>query len=435
MINKINNCKNRAVVSSFNDIEEVVNFIKSPPQEHIEYVGNARTLERKSKEYNYIKIHKLPAITINFSFSNNYISGKNVSNPTGYLYFDVDGMTEQDFEINTTYVCAYWRSLSDTGMTLVVKVDGLTPDNFKEATKEVARLLDIPYDEKAVSIDRLTILSYDSNAYFNDNTEVIPLFQLLSPDLTVSDEKEAAKNTHYNSINTNNIKKLSKYDCNGYKIRFDNLDELLESKNIKYDENGFYDFGKDSKLRYAKVFIPFTTIESDRRYYILEKIILQLVALNKKIPKKIIHACINKINNNRMIPPIESQAVEDLLDKTYKNIKNIEPHFNEERRFIYDKTKNLTTKEKRSLNMKQLGKDKSNKSKTELFNVMKEWDFTIYGKITIKNLSKTASKNKKTVQKYYKELKAKLAFISLNTLKNSNTLEKEIKFNDLKNYI
>lgn len=408
MINKINNCKNRAIVSSFNNIEEVVNFIKSPPQEHIQYVENARNLERKSKEYNYIKINKLPAITINFNFSNNYISGKNVLNPTGYLYFDVDGMTEQDFEINTTYVCAYWRSLSNTGMTLVVKVDGLAPNNFKEATKEIAKLLDIPYDEKAVSIDRLTVLSYDPSIYLNSNTEIIPVFQLLSPDLTVSDEKEAAKNTHYNSINNNNIKKLSKYDCNGYKIRFDNLDELIESKNIKYDENGFYDFGKDSKLKYAKVFVPFTTIQSDKRYYILEKIIFQLVALNKKISKKNIYACIKKINNNRMIPPVENKVVEDLLDKIYENIKNIEPNFNEERRFIYDKTKCLTTKEKRILNMKQLGKDKSNKSVGELFKVMKEWNYTLHGKITIKNLSKIASKNRKTVQKYYKELKAKL---------------------------
>ncbi|QPQ50190.1 hypothetical protein H3Z85_11555 [Chryseobacterium indologenes] len=408
MINKINNCKNRAIVSSFNNIEEVVNFIKSPPQEHIQYVENARNLERKSKEYNYIKINKLPAITINFNFSNNYISGKNVLNPTGYLYLDVDGMTEQDFEINTTYICAYWRSLSNTGMTLVVKVDGLTLNNFKEATKKIARLLDIPYDEKAVSIDRLTVLPYDRHAYFNSSTEIIPVFQLLSSDLTVSDENEVTKNTHYNSINNNNIKKLSKYDCNGYKIRFDNLDELIESKNIEYDENGFYDFGKDSKLRYAKVFVPFTAIESDKRYYILEKITLQLVALNKKVSKKNIYSCINKINNNRMTPPVENNFVEDLLNKIYKNIKEIEPNFNEERRFIYDKTKDLTTKEKRILNMKQLGKDKSNKSVAELFKVMKEWNYSIHGKITIKSLSKIASKNRKTVQKYYKELKAKL---------------------------
>ncbi|WP_454046814.1 hypothetical protein [Chryseobacterium sp. Marseille-Q8038] len=57
----------------------------------------------------------------------------------------------------------------------------------------------------------------------------------------------------------------------------------------------FYDFGKDSKLRYAKVFVPFTAIESDKRYYILEKITLQLVALNKKVSKKNIYGCINKL--------------------------------------------------------------------------------------------------------------------------------------------
>src|SRR5690606_34550190 len=100
-----------------------------------------------------IKVKNLPAININFNFSNDYINGANVAGSTGYLYLDVDGKTEKDLEINTIYVCAYWRSLSNTGLTLVVRVHGLTPENFKEATDEIAKLLDIPYDKNAVSID------------------------------------------------------------------------------------------------------------------------------------------------------------------------------------------------------------------------------------------------------------------------------------------
>lgn len=74
----------------------------------------------------------MPAISVGFSFSNGYINGINIDSPTGYLYLDVDGAIETDFEINTAYVCAYWRSLSNTGMSLVVKVEGLTPYNLKQ---------------------------------------------------------------------------------------------------------------------------------------------------------------------------------------------------------------------------------------------------------------------------------------------------------------
>ncbi|WP_454046815.1 hypothetical protein [Chryseobacterium sp. Marseille-Q8038] len=96
----------------------------------------------------------------------------------------------------------------------------------------------------------------------------------------------------------------------------------------------------------------------------------------------------------------------------------------------------LLQREKRILNMKQLGKDKSNKSVVELFKVMKEWNYSIYGKITIKSLSKIASKNRKTVQKYYKELKAKLIPIMDQNIKNQeNILKYNFQFHRRKNFV
>lgn len=58
-------------------------------------------------------------------------------------------------------------------------MDGLTPDNFKIATQEIANALDIPYDPQVVSIDWLIVLSYDPNAYYNDNVEVFPVTEMI----------------------------------------------------------------------------------------------------------------------------------------------------------------------------------------------------------------------------------------------------------------
>ena len=49
MINKINCCTNRRIIDSFQNIEEIVNFIKSPPPEHIRLVEQARSLDKNQR--------------------------------------------------------------------------------------------------------------------------------------------------------------------------------------------------------------------------------------------------------------------------------------------------------------------------------------------------------------------------------------------------
>lgn len=398
IINTVKHCTNRVITGSFQDIEEIVNFIKNPPVEHLNLVNQARSLDKKSTEYGNIKRNKLPAVSMAFNFSKDYIKGENIDSPTGYLYLDVDGKTELDFEINTTYVCACWRSLSNTGIALVVKVEGLTADNLKPATAEIARLLDIPYDPKAVSIDRLTVLPYDPNAYYNDKTDIIPIAKLLPYDSEVIAESE--KSTHFNTINKVNT---IGYECNGYKLRFNNLNELLQPLNIQFDENGFYDLGKDNKLKYAQVFIPFRTVNTGERESILKSIAYQLIALNKNAPKYLLLKYLQIVNAKIMSPQLSSTEVNITFNKVYKKRKGIQPRLSTSRRFFYDDT--LTTTEKRKLNASQIGKDKVIKTTKELLEIMSTWDIEKYGKITIDKVTEVSGKDKKTVQKYYTNLK------------------------------
>ncbi|MCT4138589.1 hypothetical protein HZP64_15110 [Elizabethkingia anophelis] len=408
MINKIESCKKRQITDSFQNIGDLVEFIKSPPPEHIELVNHARTLDRDSEEYKNIKINRMPAVSVGFNFTNGYVKGDNVSSPTGYLYIDVDGYTEEDFDIDNTYVCAYWRSLSNTGVSIVVKVEGLTQENLKVATSKIAELLDIPYDDRAVSIDRLTVLTYDPNAYYNDNTEVIPIAEIL-PDNTEA-IVNSTKSTHFNTINKDN---LLGYECNGYKLRFNNLNELLQPLNIEFDENGFHDLGKDNKLKYAQVFIPFKAINTGQRESILKSIACQLVALNKNAPKALTLKYLQTVNAKVMRPQLSSTEVNTTLNKVYKKRMDKQPILNASRRFIYDETRELTVTQKRSLNCIKMNKDRADKTKQELLEVMKNWDMIKYGKMTIDKIKKVTGKNKKTVQKYYSHLKRHLKEIAL----------------------
>ncbi|GAA5100529.1 hypothetical protein GCM10023210_39150 [Chryseobacterium ginsengisoli] len=420
MINKINHCANRTITDSFNNIGEVIEFIRTPPSEHVKLVRDARSLKRGCEEYQNIKKYKLSAIAINFQYSNNYIKGKNLDKPTGYLYIDVDNLTEQDIEINTAYICAYWRSLSNKGLTLVVKVDGLTPDNFKIATQEIANALDIPYDPQAVSIDRLTVLSYDPNAYYNDNVEVFPVAEMMPVEIVQdSTAVDTEKSTHYNTINYNSIG----YDCNGYKLRFSNLDELLQLYNIVYDEYGFYDLGKDNKLKYAQVFVPLKKVSKGNRENTLKSIAYQLVALNKKVDKGILLKYLYSINDGKMNPPLENNEVMETFEKVYRKLNDIEPIINAERRFIYDKLKKLSPTDKRRLNLKKINQDRKDKTISELLESMKNWNFELDGKMTIKSLEKVTGKNKKTIQIYYKALKTEIIINKSNSFEIFRSLD------------
>lgn len=413
MINKIENCRNRNISESFNGIKDIVNYVKNPPITNKEWIDKARKLDRISEEYRDIKISRLPAICIHFNFSSNYIAGKNISTPTGYLYLDVDNLTEEEIYINKTYVCAYWRSLSNKGITLVVKVEGLTSSNLKEATKEIATLLDIPYDDRAVSIDRVTVLSYDPNAYYNDNTEVIPVNEIISDNTCENLEEENLKSTHHNTIiNTNSIG----YDCNGLKMRFNNLDEKLGSREIIFDESGFCDLGAESKVEYAQVFYPFKKVGVGKRENIFKSIAFQLISLNKNVPKENIKNLLIYINKKVFVPILTKKEVEETIEKIYKNIDTISPKANASRRFIYDETRNISSTDKRKLNCKQISKDRSLKCKNELLNVLENWDKKKQGKLTIENITAVSGKNKKTVQKYHKELKSQIIMQKIGVL-------------------
>ncbi len=174
--NNVKNYKNRNVVGNFSSVKEVIEYIKSNDREEFERIQEARKQGKGSKIYDKIK-GTIPCIAINFTYNNNYINADNVSEPTGYMYIDID---EADFDIGSldkTNVVAYWRSLSNQGYTIILKVKGLDANCLKEQYSYVAEELDIPIDFGAISVDRLTVLSYDPDVFYNPDASVLFLSQ------------------------------------------------------------------------------------------------------------------------------------------------------------------------------------------------------------------------------------------------------------------
>lgn len=398
MINKINHCTNRTITDSFNNIREVVEFIRTPPQEHIELVQYARSLEKGCVNYQSIKKYKLPAIAINFQFSNNYVSGKNVAQPTGYLYIDVDGMTEKDLDINTAYICAYWRSLSNAGLTLIVKVDGLTPENFKAATQEIAKLLYIPYDPQAVSIDRLTVLSYDPNAYYNDNVEVFPVAELAF-EHSVELSNIGSKNFRNTIIKDNSLIGIH---CDG-KIRYNNLDEVIQGLNIIYDDRGIYDCGQ-YKVKYHSAFMP-KIIKEGSREKVLGLYAKRLLFLNPDLDKKTLSKMIFSANMINLQIPLENNEIREIIDKAFNNRQN--PQTNKTKRFFFkDITLSAIEKSRKCLEvLNQEKREKTQEKKNIIFELFCNWNCHENGKITPKKVIELTGLKKTMVYTYFKENK------------------------------
>ncbi len=397
MINKVNYCTNRVITGSFQNIEEIVNFIKNPPVEHINLVNQARSLNRKSTEYANIKRHKLPAVSMAFNFSKGYIKGKNIDSPTGYLYLDVDGKTELDFEINTTYVCACWRSLSNTGIALVVKVEGLTADNLKPATAEIARLLDIPYDPRAVSIDRLTVLPYDPNALFNSNAIAINLDQLLPSENIKTETSKIFRDSVYKENTTIGIQYDGKIP-----LRNSSLKEIIQNMDFEYNENGVYDFGPN-KVNYLYTYLP-KRVKSGSRERVLSLYSKNMMHLNPSLTKSDLLKLVSSANTLKLDNPLSYKEFKSIVDTTYTNRSEYHPPNNKTKRFLF-KDNTLTPAQKSRLCLNVIHAERrqeTQEKKDTLSEIFCNWNCHTDGKISPKRIMEMTGFKKTFVYDYFK---------------------------------
>lgn len=395
MFNKIQSITNRKIIDNFSDLKTLVEYIQSEERHEISNILKARKKGKGTDDYKNIKTTKLPCVIINFNHKDGYVKGSTVTNSTGFMFFDIDNEDSLG-DLDFNYVSAYWKSLSNNGYSVIVSAKGLTVDNLRESYRYVGNMLDLKYDTSAISVDRVTVLSHDSNAYYSNSPRVI--------DLTEIATKE--KSTHSDN---KNIFYLG-YNHNGYKIRTDNLDDVIKQSNIEleYNEDGVMDLGAENKLSYSKVVIPFKPIKEGRRENVLSSITHQLVSLNKNFHEKRISAYIHSINKNKMQPPLENQEVNIIINKKFKQRDKLKPILNAKRRILYNPNFRFSGKQKSILALKTCNESKVKKSKEKIRTVLQNWCFNEFGKITQKKVIQITKMNKKTVANYYTEILTEL---------------------------
>jgi hypothetical protein len=388
MFNKIPCIKKRSICDNFESLESLVDYIKSNDRTEFKAIQEARNAGKGSEVYDYNKKNKIPCVTVNFTFDK-YVKNCNLLSPTGYLYMDVDGT--QELDIDFTYVAAYWKSLSNNGYSIILKVKGLNPHKLKASFEAIGLLTGIEYDKRAISIDRQTVLSYDPDAYYNEDAE----------ELDISNEE-----LYYD----NNIKNILPYssDCDSTVLNYNNLEEVIANLpyQITYNNEGYYDFGK-KKLEFSKAYYPFGTIAKGRRNAILSMFMNQLIALNRNFPIEKLISLAMFMNYKRNLPPLEKKEVLSIVKSKYAKRHKLQLVINATRRFLFDPEAQMTTKQKQGVCFKVCNKLRTTEVKAKIKKAMVEWT-SEDGKMSIRKLANKAKVSGESVRKYNEEIVSEL---------------------------
>lgn len=250
MINYYDNIKSPTVKGEI-DIYSFLDFIENPDSKELKKISNAREIYPIDKE-EYSKVKStIRCYTLNFRF-NEYKKTENILDSTSFIYLDVDNDTEL---INHEFVFASWLSLSGKGRGYLIKVNGLTIDNFYKTYNEIALLIGIKVDPHANKPTQFTINSYDRDIYINNESKTynVNVYQ---------------KHPHL-SNNINRV--ITQLGEDYYKLRFNNYDEVV----FKGKEYMYF----DTLRSFAEVFIP-KKIPKGKRNNVLFNVGRQIKALN-----------------------------------------------------------------------------------------------------------------------------------------------------------
>lgn len=378
-MNTFKNIKSPTVLEEI-DVYDFLDRIKNPEQEIQKRIFNARNLHSTNKsEYNLIK-EQLPCFTLNFDF-NGRKANKNIKVPTGFIYIDLDGTT--DIDLSNDYIFATWLSLSGKGRGILVKVNGLTLDNFKITYNEVSKLLNVKSDVRADKATQYCVISCDSNVYINNDSKT-------------HDSKGVTKKSPTTVLNNKKERRVNTEMVENNKLRFNNISD--------YDfKNDDYIVFWEQKKEISEVYIP-RFIPEGKRESILSTIAYQFKALNERISEKELLHFISSINQKRCFPPLEDEEIEKIVMQKMK-LSDIEPILNKERRVIFSPESELNRLEKITITNKVLGELKCEKSRNRIKQCIENWDFESLGKITQLKLIEVSGLCKNTIEKYYKEFK------------------------------
>lgn len=379
LINKFKNGTNPNVVSSL-EINDIIKIIKEGDQ-NLQKIISLREMGKSNPFFDHLKINNIPTFRFNFTF-NSKANNENVISPTGYIFIDLDAVNRIDTSNQNIFAC--WKSISGIGYGILVKVENLTVDNFKETYHSIGSLLGITPDFNACKVTQQTIQSFDPDLYLNeDSITYNAIHKKENP--TIIREKTT-------------ISAPISYGNN--KLRFNNIGDHFEGKESK----DFLIFSEE-KIKICAPFIP-QFIEKGKRNSTMFLLLSQYIQLNQFAAESFLVACANTVNKS-MVPSLATTEIKKIINSVIKmnDEGTLIPILNKERRILFNPSNTLTLKEKQKIVGQQMGKLKTEKTLSEIYKVIEEWNFDNFGKITQDKIAVQLKKDVKTIKRNWAAFK------------------------------
>lgn len=365
-------------------IEEIFNKIKNG-DENLPLIVSAREYGKGHSKYDYIKSVCIPTFRFNFLY-NSYANDGNIKASTGLIYIDADDVKEIP---DNVLVFAKWKSLSNKGFGLLVKVQNLTLANFSMTYANIAKELAIKADISAGKGIQQTVLSYDPNIYINCNSEVY-----------VANDNEVTKKIFREKVLYSSKEKKKEHilanEPSSPTIRLDNTNDFFVGDYL----TTFIYF--EDKILISKPFVPWGGINKGDRSIKVFTILSQYAMLNPQYGKEFLLDIAMNINK-KVFPPLCNTKLTSMVLSIIKKREEGTLHLklNLSRRIIFNTNLKISGQQKRILSGQKLGEIRREKAMQEIHNILVDWDIEKDGKITQLQVSKKGNMSLSKVKRYW----------------------------------
>lgn len=231
---------------------------------------------------------------------------------TGFIYVDIDKFHSAEDTIaykeklkSNPYIYAMWISTSSLGLSILVKVTGLSKKNYSTCWNSLNEIFENRLDRNARGYNKVTCISYDNEVYINSSCT--SFFQ---------EEKQEKGGCSTYLYKKRSDKELLHPPSEGVRYRTELPDECFENvitpavfpegiKVLNVDLRYFYKY----------------KIEVGRRQNVVGAVSMQLMELSPNATRKELFNAVCSFNQFCCVEPLTQDEVIRIFNNNYKKYK------------------------------------------------------------------------------------------------------------------
>ena len=385
-------CQNikKSQITGYDTIDGILNKIKNGETERLTEL--ARSYGKQSLEYNKIKF-QVPTFTPNARFSQRR-DLKYLEEPSGFIYIDLDDYHDINFLKQDEYIYSCWRSLSGIGIGALVKVNGITAQNFKGCWSYLYNYFKgygITIDKQTCDITRQNVISFDPDIYINENATSLYADQIATQTSTSVQYFQNPKESTLSSL-------------------FYGLEETVftDSSRIKYhttldDYQGMdYVVIEDGK-EFRTGFLPKEIRNGERHKWMVGHTV-SLLFNNPTVTMEKLYNSVFHSNLTHCYPPMMNSEIMSIVkwywEKHSKGTLDYHPRL---KKIWFDPSVNIHRTVKRKIIATETGRLRRRKTLKELQSIYLELS-SGSGKVTQKMVAEKSKRSIRTVKDYWSKI-------------------------------